>query len=271
MSSIKSKLRQLNQDIFDSSNQQYDFTNFNGYLTSDDSLNTFEEVVGLQNLVFNAFVPDETREVYKYLLESIKSKKDREKIINLMTRDILFFGSECERLGNIGISEEYNNLKSIINNEFLKIHNANSETKNGLFDSWQKIKPEITLISCHGSEYGLFLKDEDGKCKEYGNYDFFNFFKKRSDYTECVILSSCLSKSLGELMAEYGRNVICINQKVNIQEASKYMLEFFKYLNMFSLQNSQIYENAHEFSLEKLEFESSPDSFSFEFFKAHKI
>ena len=200
-----------------------------------------------------------------------KEKEDREKVINLLTRDVLYFGSECEKFGAIGISQEYQNLETIINNEFLKIHNSNSETKDGLFDSWQKIKPEIILISCHGSEYGLYLKDENGRCKEYSNSDFYNFFKKRSDYTECVILSSCLSKNLGELISEYGRNVICINQKVNIKEATKYVFEFLKFLNMFSLQNSQVYENAHKFSLEKLEFESSPNSFSFEFLKANKI
>lgn len=271
MCNIKAKLKQINQDIFDSSNHQFDFTNFNGYLNSNNELTSIEKVIGLQSFDFKAFVPDETREVYKDLLKSIKDKNGRRKIINLLTRDVLYFGSECERLGKIGISEEYQNLESIINNEFLKIHNSKSETKDGLFDSWQKIKPEITLISCHGSEYGLFLKDENGKCKEYNNSDFYNFFKKRSDYTECVILSSCLSKSLGELIAEYGRNVICINQKVDIGEATKYVYEFLKFLNMYSLQNNQVYENAHNFSLEKLEFESSPDSFSFEFLKANKI
>jgi hypothetical protein len=98
-----------------------------------------------------------------------------------------------------------------------------------------------------------------------------DFFDKRSEYTECVILSACESLAIGMAIAEYGKNVICINKNVEISTASKYTNEFFKYINNHSLDNSDIYRDAHDFSLEKIQVEGLTDSFSFEFIKAKKI
>ena len=138
-------------------------------------------------------------------------------------------------------------------------------------DTWDKVKPKIIFFSCHGTKYGLILKDENGKCKEYTNSELIDFFDKRSEYTECVILSACESLELGKAIAEYGKNVICINKKIEISTASKYTNEFFKYINSHSLENSEVYKNAHDFSLEKIQAEGLNDSFSFEFIKAKKI
>lgn len=268
---IKNELIELNNAILAQSSNQFDFSNFNGYIESEYKITNIEGVIRGSSIQFKGFLLDETREKYKELLRLCNDEESLQIIKKLLTRDVLFFGSECEELGLIDIVQEYKDLKEIINDEYLKIHKSNNQTKDGFIDTWSDVKPEIVVISCHGSEYGLFLKDENGKCKEYNNSNFYNFFKKRSDYTECVILSSCSSINLGKLIADYGRNVVCINRKVKITEAKKYINEFFKYLNKYSSKNNSVYENAHKSSLEKLEFDSSSDSFSFEFLKANKI
>lgn len=311
MNEITNYLKELNLRIFEESEKKFDIRNIDGYIISKQEFNSIEDLVGKTNFDFENFIsedtrnlylkllkrisPDqsslqkndikfdyigpETRDIYKSLLEeAAKDKLLREKLKNVLEkmkneliRDILFFGSECEEQGVINISQEYSSLENEIKNEYLKLHKSNNQTLDGLRNTWDNTKPEIIVLSCHGSEYGLFIKDENGKCKEYLNAEFAKFFKKRNDHTECVILSSCLSKNLGEIIAHDGRNVICINRKVRITEAAKYKREFFKYLNSHSLDNPDVFYNAHVYSIESLEFENSPDSFSFEFIKPFKF
>lgn len=276
MKKIEKDILKLNSRLLTISDNKFDLRTFNHLLKYTRQNWGFSDIYHKINLNeaknYRAFIPDSDREEIKRLLELISDNPEALKIAeNLLTREILYFGSECDRLGAIDIDTEYAAIEKTITSKYLLIRRVETPTISKFIDVWYEIKPKIIIISCHGSEFGLFIQDEEGRCKEYRNTDFFNFFKKRSEYTECVILSSCESLHLGRMITDDGKNVVCINKKVEISTATQYTLHFFNYVNNHSLENSNIYQDAHEASLEKIQFEGLQDSFSFEFIKAKKI
>ncbi len=303
MSEIEKHIKHLSKKIYLESDKRFDIRNLDGYIFPKQKFKSIIDLAKSSNFDFEDFISNETRKSYRELLIKLSPDKGnnqvsdnkfdyignderdlfkellqqealsrilRDKIKNELTRDILFFGSECEEQGVINIQQEFKDLEKEVENEYLKLHKADSQTLEGLRSSWDKTEPEIIILSCHGEEYSLILKDENGKCKEYKHFDFVQFFKRRSNHTECVILSSCLSEKLGEKIAHDGRNVVCISKKVLITEAAKYKKKFFRYLNNHSLDNDEVYRKAHEYSKEGLEFDDSPDSFSFKFINPTK-
>ena len=211
---------------------------------------------------------DDERERYDRWLEYIRKgliKELENELKNQQIRDILFFGSECEEQGLIKINNEFTELNKVINSEFLKLHRVKDQTINHLRKDWIQIEPEIIVMSCHGSEYGLHIKDEYGKCYQYLNTDLTKLFEKRNNITECVILSACQSETLGKNIATHGFHVVYTNKKVHIDEATKYKAKFFEYLNMFAQKKSEVYYKAHQYSLENLSLHSSQDSHSFKY------
>lgn len=216
---------------------------------------------------------DDDRTRYTKWLELISKGSIEElkrEILIQQTRDILFFGSECEEQGLIDINNDFDTLSQVINNDFLKLHRVKNQTINQLRKEWIQIEPEIIVLSCHGSEYGLHIKDENGKCNQYLNTNLASLIKKRGKNTECIILSACQSKSLGVDVASQGIHVVYTNKKVHIKEATKYKKKFFEYLNMYAQNKSEVYHKAHMYSVEFLELHNSPDSRSFEFASPEK-
>lgn len=266
----------LNLDLLNLSQNNYDIRTFNGVIRKTNVVWGITEIINNINFQddsnFKNFIPDSTRELYKELLELLKNNPEAlSKAEELLKREILYLGADCDELGKIDVEEEYKRLNGLLKSKYLYLEKVESPTYSCLMDTWDKLKPKIIFISCHGTRFGLILKDESGKCKEYTISDLIEFFDKRSEYTECVVLSACESLDLGKAISEYGKNVVCINKKVEITSATKYTNEFFKYINNHSLENSSVYKNAHDFSLEKIQIEGLNDSFSFEFIKQKKI
>jgi hypothetical protein len=266
----------LNEKLLKQSDYKYDLSNFNCFFDTQKNINGIADVFQYPNLLveskFEAFIDDDTRAELIKLLELLKDNpKALEKTEKILTREILYLGAECEELGQINIEKEYKKIEELLTNKYLSLKKVTPATVSKFITDWYEIKPKIIFISCHGDKHGLFLKDEADNCMHYGNIDFYNFFKLRSEYTECVLLSSCESLDLGNLIADDGKNVVCINTKVDIQTATKYTNFFFEYINNHSLENSNIYMNAHNFSNEIIQFQGLKSSFSFEFIKAKKI
>lgn len=223
-------------------------------------------------LIYNSFINDEERIKLKNLLDLVSSnQKALEEVERLLTRNILYIGSECDNLGRIDIENEFSDLEKVLSSKYLMLERVETPDISSFIDKWDLVKPEIIYISCHGTKYGLYLKDKAGRCEEYLNTEFVKFFNKRSEYTECVVLSACESLTLGESITEAGKNVVCVNSKVDIATATQYTEYFFRYINDHSLENSDIYEKAHETSMEKINFEGLKDSFSFKFLKTARI
>ena len=277
MKQIEKDLLNLNSKLLSNSDNNFDLRTIPQiFKNTKKEWGIFDVAVNLDlNKVANykeAFQTDDERDLLKKLLEQLSQKPDSLEIVeSLLTRKILYLGSECENLGRINVDNEFSELTNILTNKYLSIERVENPNIDSFIDKWDEVKPKIIFISCHGTEFGLYLHDEYGQCKEYLNTDFFNFFKKRSEHTECVILSACDSLTLGKKITDDGKNVICINTKVDISTATKYTNHFFKYINDHSLENSNIYKNAHDISMEKLQFDGLKDSFSFEFLNANKI
>ncbi len=277
MKQFKKDFLKLNSTLMSNSNNKFDLRTF------PQILNNTEQNWGLVEVAANidlndikmykeTFQTNDERDLLKKLLAQLSENPSSLVIVeSLLTRKILYLGSECNNLGRINIENEFSQLEKILTNKYLSIERVTNPNISNFIDKWDEVKPKIILISCHGTEFGLYLQDEEGECKEYVNTDFLNFFKKRSEHTECVVLSACESLALGEKITDDGKNVVCINSKVDIQTSTKYTYHFFKYINDHSLENVHIYEDAHLTSMEKIQFEGLKDNFSFEFLKAKKI
>lgn len=192
-----------------------------------------------------------------------------EKYNKILTREILYIGSECERFSPINIEKEYKKLEKIITDKFLILNRVETPTIENIYANWEKLRPEIVVFSCHGEEFDLFIKDDLGNCTTYSALNIKEFFQTRIIYTRCVILSACSSLTIGKEVNKCGIDVVAINKKVKTTTAEKFTKYFFSYLNMHSLAYNAVYQQAFDYSNELVRAQNLEDSFSFEFLKSN--
>jgi hypothetical protein len=241
-------------------------------------LNDSENLFGLRNgfqfgeTQVDGCITNETRGDLIELLGKLDKQPELQQIVNKqLTRDILYIGSECEKLDEINIKKEFKSIKEKLSDKFISLENVKIPTIENIITKWDEVKPSIIFISCHGDNLGLYLQNDKKKCIHYSNLKFISFFEKRSNYTDCVILSSCESLTLGKAIANAGKKVICINKKVDIGTATKFNELFFEYINNHSLDYSNVYRDAFNQTMEIIQFNGLKDTFSFEFISSNKI
>lgn len=273
---LTSFISDLNKDILSKSDNNFDLSN---YLQEDKSLynNEFLGYNQFENKSFYepkiGYINDSIKErvlvTYDLLDENSEAKIELAKVLN---RTILYIGSECQGQGKINIVEEFNLLKNILTNPFINIEKTKNPSIKSIFSKWSTLEPSIIIFSCHGDKTGLFLNNEKNECQHYGNLHFFKLFKMWSNYTDCVILSSCESLELGKMIRDVGKKVICINKKVNIDTTAKFNELFFDYMNNHSFRGkSDVFERAFNHTMNILEFKNIKDTFSFEFIESKNI
>ena len=273
-SSFEKKIYSLNKQILGQSNNQFDLGNFVN--------NNFHISIGNISGVTNSnilpeaksFIDDELREQIKSILkehQTLTPEKIAGTLKKILKRNVLYIGSECEREGFIGIDAEYDDLKKVLKSEYMELIRVTNPTILDMMRDWEMHKPSILFISCHGLADSLFLQDNESNCKQYNNTDLVSFFKQRSLFTECVILSACESLSLGKLITDTCKNVVCINRMVDITTTRIFCNVFMEYLNDHSLQNSSVYKDAFSFSKSYVNFEGLKDIFAFEYLHADLI
>lgn len=224
------------------------------------------------NTKIKAFINDDTRKRLLSLKDKLETFPELATVLKKeLTRDVLYIGSECERLAFIDIEKEYKSIKKILTNEYVQLIRVEPPTIATLLDRWDKTKPEIVFFSCHGDTYSLFLNDDEGKCVQFLNTDLIAFLEARSNYTECVILSACESLTIAKLISGAGKNVIAVNKKVDIKTATKFNKYFLQYINNHSLSYSHVYREAFNYSQEIVRYKGLEDSFAFEFISGNKI
>ena len=265
---FKSTFQELNRDILKLTGQKFDLGNF----LQIRQFRGNEDVNFRKNISPEAqfAIDDNTRKRLKEILEKLAGNSDPsigEELREILVRQILYIGSECERLGEINIEEEYRELALVLESEFMVLNRVKKPTYGDLLDDWERIGPSILFFSCHGDKLGFYLQGEDGKCKHYNTTTFVDFFLTRVKKTECVVLSACESIDPGKKILSFVPNVVCINKKVNIQTTRAFNRRFMKYLNDYSNEPSSVYENAFNHANEYIKGETLPDSFSFEFLK----
>jgi hypothetical protein len=217
-----------------------------------------KELYNLQGIVLNTL----TR----------SSKKDRTarqqttKIFQrILTRRILYIGTECNRKNKINIESEYQQIRNSIDSKQLELVRVKKPTIENIMSSWDSIRPSILFFSCHGDSLGMYLLNKESRCIHIPNIDLIKFFKKRSSFTECVILSSCESYTLGEDILPYGKKIICINQQVDIETAYEFNKHFFKYLNEHYSEPAKVYRDAYFHSMEIIKYYQLIDYSSIKF------
>ena len=274
INNFKDKINLLNRTIFENSESQLDLGSLLGTKHKLDS----ENIVGEHNnAIFyqaNKLVNDDLRRQIIDAVEGEKyvSVKEMQKILkSILKRTILYVGCECERQAFIGVDAEFNSLKQALKSEYMELSRVIKPTVKNLMVDWDKKRPSVLFISCHGSINGLFLKNDKSLCQEYNNIDFLSFFKPKILFIECVILSACESLSLGEMIVDYCRNVVCINRRIDIKTATVFCSIFMEFLNDHSLQNTDVYKNAFDFAKSYVKFEGLQDAFAFKFLKAEVI
>jgi len=249
-SNFKRKLKHLNKKVLEQTYFKYDLTN---------SVESIE-----------SFITDDYRKKVLEMRDFLeKDEKSKQFFRNLVLRNILYLGSECQRFAPIEIEKEYNSFKRIIASDYLQLIKVLPPTINKLYENWMLFKPEIVIFSCHGEETELFIQDDEGKCINYSALNIIDFFKTRTNHTKCVILSACTSIKIGEELNKLGLNIVAINKKVSIKTATKFTKYYLKYLNEHSLDYSHVYEHAFEYADELVEAQELVDAFSFEFLKSH--
>lgn len=272
-STIRTYIRSLNRDVLKETEFQYDLRNVL-HNPENQMMSQFRIVPTVNFDTPQAkYVTDETREKFVKIRDIIKvdPEKAKAELIKLFSREVFYIGYECERFERLDITQEYEKLDKVLNDPYILLHKVDKPTIDNIIEEWDLLKPSIIFISCHGDDSGLFLMGNDGKCRQYTNAEFVNFFKRRSNYTECIILSSCESLKLGRSISEEGKKVICINRKVDIHTATEFNLHFFEYINNHSLSNSKVFREAFDQSMEIINFKGLKDTFSFEFLDANKI
>jgi hypothetical protein len=275
---IKSDAKRLNSQILSMSKNRFDLRTLSGLIKPADDSWTITDYLQKTDLLkdqnYVLYLSDTERAFIKERLEHLADNPEVKLVLKgLLTRTVLFIGSECYRLGTINVDQEFTSLSYILTNEYLSLERVIPPTITNFIDEWDRLKPSILFLSCHGDKYGLYMQDENNKsdCHHCGNTELFECFRKRSEYTECVVLSACESHTLGEAIGEFGKHVVCIDSKVKINSASLYLKYFFKYINDHSLDNSEVFEAAHQNSLEKMLLSGIPDTQTFKFIKANKI
>lgn len=218
-SSLEKSINSLNSKILFQSNNQFDLGNF-----VDNNFNiTTGNILGVANGYVlpqaKSFIDDELRTQITNIIKDNKTIPPQNIttiLQKILKRTILYIGSECERNGFIGVHAEFDDLVKVLKSEYMELIKVTNPTIRNMMKDWETHKPSIIYISCHGLPDSLFLQDEQGNCKAYNNTELAGFFKQRSLFTECVILSACESLSLGKIIIDTCRNVICINRMVDI-------------------------------------------------------
>lgn len=267
-------LNSLNFKILNQTNNKFDLGNYidNKFDLSISSISGIVKSYNLPNA--KSFIDDELRSQITNLVTENKIIPP-ETISNLLQkilkRTILYIGSECERESFIDVEAEYDDLVKVLNSEYMELVRVSRPTLRDIMKDWELHKPSILFVSCHGLSDSLFLQDEQGVCKSYNNTDLVGFFKQRSLFTECVILSACESLSLGKLIIDTCKNVVCINRKVDITTARMFCNVFMEYLNDHSLQNASVYKAAFNYAKSYVNWEGLKDIFAFEYLHADFI
>jgi|GEM_PF-3074582 len=272
MEDLKQHINLLNKEIKLISHNKFDLRTIRNALEFSPDTKMTNELF-MDTYLIN-YITDEVRGKIKEEIAKIPDDDhSRAFLKELLTRKILYIGAECEQLGLIDIEKEFELLKATLVDEYLSIVRVDPPTADNFIDQWDIVRPNIIFMSCHGNEYGLFLKNKYdlSTCKHVLNTELKYFFDTRSEYTECVVLSACQSLELGKNIRDSGKHVVSINAKVNINTATQFLIYFLKHLNNHSLDNSDVYEHAYTTAIEKIEMESLPDTFSFAFEKAAKI
>jgi hypothetical protein len=223
-----------------------------------------QELVRLQEIVMTA-LPNDTKKAKR------TRTKANEMFRHFLTRKILYIGSECNRKPTIKIKDEVEIIKSVLTSSSILFYPVKRPNIEEIVSEWFGIRPSILFFSCHGDNLGLFLQNKQGKCTHIPNSKLIPFFKKRTNYTECVILSSCESNNLGKSISLFGKKVICINQKVDINTASDFNRYFFKFLNDHSSDDSSIFREAYNYSIECITLQQLKDYSAFEFIESGLI
>lgn len=207
---------------------------------------------------------DRIRSLEKMVDQMIEQQKQNNGVIPQKTIDtikngfneifsitVLYVGSECHKLGYIGVNEEYNAIKKTIKSKLIKIDRVKSPvTIKNMIKKWDEKKPNVVFMSCHGEKTGLYLEKDNGECEIYNNTDFMEFFRLRTSYTYCVILSACESFDLGENILLYCNNVICMTKKVPIETVKVFSKHFFDYLNKIKEHRNVLYMEAYDYAME---------------------
>jgi hypothetical protein len=268
---FEQQFNSINQRVLADSNYKYDLGNF---INSDFTIST-SNIRGIINkdVLPNAksFIDDALRTEIASFFKNYNDvpKGEAETFIKkILRRTVLYVGSECERQEFIGVEAEYDDLSKVLVSEFMELNRVFKPSIKNLLLDWEKYKPSIIFISCHGEVENLFLQDDMGNCKAYNNTDLVGFFKKRLLYTECVVLSACESETLGKLIIESCRNVVCINRSVDIITTRLFCNVFMEYLNDHSLDNNDVYEHAFKLAESYVKIEGLKDGFAFKFLKS---
>ncbi|WP_442844987.1 hypothetical protein [Leeuwenhoekiella sp. H156] len=244
-------LEKINQHIFD------------GYL-NEDYKSRFEEVLPMA-------LPDNKREVLNNMADLLDDNPLLlDKLNDVRNRKILFVGSENIGLSDIKVHEEILDLKNITKGKDVKFESVFPNMSN-ILNKWRNYQADIVIFSCHGLDNALLLKDDYGVDAPIDAIDLKLFFEKRSNHTECVVLSACESLKIAEVIVKSCNNVLAINKKVNIKTARRFTAEFISYICDNPHEKNKVYEEAFGHCRELVTLNGFKDAFAFEFLKSGKL
>jgi hypothetical protein len=193
-----------------------------------------------------------------------------QKVNNIRDRRILFIGSENLKHSYLNISQELKEIKQEIKNKSISIENVFPNWTN-IINKWDTYNPNVIFFSCHGTEHTLLLKDEEGLDNAISAVDLKIFLDRRSNYTECVILSACESLTIGKTILSSCNNVIAINKKVSINTARIFTNAFVRYLSENPHSLNDVYNKAFQHCRDLVTLNGFDDAFSFEFLTSKKV
>ena len=195
-------------------------------------------------------------------ISKLKKKEEHKEVI-------MFVGASPSDKPKLEIEKEFGIVEDRLkSSDSMRVEPLMPATIKELQQLSNKFQPRVFHFACHGNPMGLFLVGDNGTSKNgFMNLQKFKkFILKRNKSIDCVILSACESKDVGDKIKDFIPCVIVMNQKVHDKASIEFATGFYNSLR--SDDSTELnFHNAFIAGKERLELLSLADAFTVEKFQ----
>lgn len=148
--------------------------------------------------------------------------------------DVLFVAAEPEGTSPIRLAAEFRDVIRLVKRDSagrIRFHSLWAARQDDVLDALQHERPTVVHFSAHGTAKGdLVLEDVDGTKKAVSPEAMGALFQEHGSDVQVVILNSCYSESMAEVLARSVGAVIGMSDAIDIQAAIAFSTGFYRAL-----------------------------------------
>lgn len=181
-------------------------------------------------------------------------------IFSRRKKKALFMSASPVTGTRLRVDEEYSritkDLRQILEPKVnLSVEHEWAVKKEEMQNSIANHKPNILHFSGHGNQTQLCFADANGNNVRVSGKAFLDLIKLNSDTIECVILNSCYSLDICQLMAGGGIFLIGCNDPIGDNAAITFSQGFYS-----AIADGKTYQEAFDFGKARVNIEIGPDA-----------